>query len=130
MHVVAGVNVQLLHIVALLHDGEREHVEEDDGPDGSAGCQGVGTLGQALVGEGVHDGHVAADTDARQQQNGAVHVAVEHRCGRSTHGLPKYPVVPVDVVGYFEGQHNAEEQVGNGQVCVEDSSAHGADPEE
>lgn len=108
---MAGINVQLLHIIALLHDGERQHVEEDDGPDGGAGCDGVGALREALVGEGVDDGQVAADADAREQQNGAVHVAVEHRRGCPTHGLPKYPVVPVDVVGYFEGQYDAEEQV-------------------
>lgn len=111
MHVVAGVNVQLLHVIALLHDAKREHVQEDDGPHGSAGGNGIGTLREALVGEGVNDGHVAADADAREQQNGAVHVAVKYRRGRSTHGFPKYPVVPVDVVGYFEGQHDAEEQV-------------------
>lgn len=111
MHIVAGVNVQLPHIIALLHDGKREHVEEDDSPHGSAGGNGVGAFREALVGEGVNDGQVAADADACQQQDGAVHVAVKHCRGRSTHGLPKYPVVPIDVVGYFEGQYDAEEQV-------------------
>lgn len=108
---MASINVQLFYVIALLHYAKREHVQEDDGPHSSADRDGVGTLRQALVGEGVNDGHVAADTDAREQQNGAVHVAVKHRSGSSTHHFPKNPVVTVDVVRYFEGQHDAEEQI-------------------
>lgn len=129
LHIVAGVDAQLPHEVALLHEGQGQHVEEDGGPDGGTGGGGVGTLGEPLVGEGVGDGHVAADADAGQQQDGAVHVAIEHGRGRPARCLPKHPVVPVEVVGYLEGQHEAEEQVRGGQVGVEDSGAHRADPE-
>lgn len=108
---MAGINVQLLHIIALLHYAKREHVQEHDGPHSSADCDGIDTFRQALVGEGVNDGHVAADADAREQQNGAVHVAIKHCSGSSTHHFPKYPVVPIDVVCYFEGQHDTEEQI-------------------
>lgn len=130
MHIMAGINVQLFHVIALLHYAKWEHVQEDNGPHGGTDRNGIGTFWQALVGEGVNNGHVAADADACEQQNGAVHVAVKHRSGSSTHHFPKNPVVPIDVVHYFEGQHDAEEQVWNCQVCVEDGSAHGPDPEE
>lgn len=130
VHIVAGVDAQLPHVVALLHDGQGQHVQEDGGPDGGAGGHGVGALGEPLVGEGVDDSHVAADADACQQQDGAVHVAVEHGRGRPARGLPEHPVVPIEVVGYPEGQRDAEEQVRRGQVGVEDGGAHGADPEE
>lgn len=108
---MAGKNVQLFHVIALLHYAKWKHVQENDGPHGSADCDGIGTFWQALVGKGVNDGHVAADADACEQQNGAVHVPVKHHSGSSTHDFPKNPVVPIDVVCYFEGQHDAEEQI-------------------
>lgn len=127
---MAGINAQLFHIIALLHYAEWEHVQKDDGPHSGTDGNGVGAFWQALVGERVNDGHIATDTDACEQQNGAVHVAIKYHSCCSTHNFSKNPVVLVDVVCYFEWQHDAEEQIRNSQVCIEDGSAHRPDPEE
>lgn len=127
---MAGVNSQLFHIIALLHYAKWEHIQEDDGPHSSTDCGGISTFRQALVGERVNDGHIAADADACEQQNRAVHVAIKHHSCGSAHHFSKNPVVPIDVICYFEWQHDAEEQIRNSQVCVEDGSAHRPDPED
>lgn len=78
----------------------------------------------------MDNGQVAVDTDAGEEQNGTVHVAIEDDCGGPAHDLSKYPVVPVEMVCYSKGQCNAKKKVCNGQVGVEDVHTDGSGPEE
>lgn len=78
----------------------------------------------------MDNGQVAVDTDAGEEQNGTVHVAVEDNGGGPTHDFSKHPVVPIEMVSYSKGQRNTEKKVCDGQVGVEDGHTDGSGPEE
>lgn len=128
--IVAGADVLLDKIVLLLQNEKWQHVQENHCPHQSTCQQGTGALGQSPVSERMNDGQVAVDTDAGEEQNGAVHVAVEDDRGGPAHDLAKHPVVPIEMVSYSKGQCTTKQKVCNGQVGVEDGHPDGSGPEE
>lgn len=66
-------------------------------------------------------GQVAVDAHTGEEQNRAVHVAIEDNCDGPAHDLSKYPVVPIEMVSYLKWQRRAKEKICDGQVDVEDT---------
>lgn len=69
-----------------------------------------------LLAQRVDHGPVTLDTDAGDEGDGAVHVAVEKRHKDLAQPLAVGPVVTVEVVGYLERDPDDKEQVGQSQV--------------
>ena len=78
-------------------------------------CQPAATL---LVpgGHGVADAQVALEADAREEENGAVQVAVELEAHQAAGQVPEGPVVMAGVVEDEEGQGTDVQEVGHSQV--------------
>jgi len=116
LHIVAGGDAQVGQMEGLPGDEERGDAPEGQQPHG--GTRGGGRL-RAAPRQGVHGvdhRQEAVDADARHEQHGAVHVAVERRGDDPAHGGAVDPVVAEVVVGALEGKQEAEQQVGAGQV--------------
>lgn len=70
-----------------------------------------------LVAEGVHDSAEPVDAQARHEVDARVGVDVEQERGDPAQHLSEGPVEPQGVVGYPGWQGNAEQQVGEDEVC-------------
>lgn len=73
-------------------------------------------------------GQVAVDAHASEDQDSAVHVAVENDRGDPAHDLAKYPVVAIEMVGDLKWQCDTEKEICDGQVGVKDDQTDGFGP--
>uniref|UniRef100_A0A8C3NUY2 Uncharacterized protein n=1 Tax=Cyanoderma ruficeps TaxID=181631 RepID=A0A8C3NUY2_9PASS len=105
--------------VAVDDDGQAGHAGQD--PDGHAGDAGHehGAADARL--HRVHDGQVAVDAQARQQEHAGVQVEAYPRRGQLAQTVAKRPLVLHGRVGSPEGQSYQKTQVGQCQVEEKDA---------
>lgn len=100
----------------LPGDEERRRSSEGQQPHGSTRRRSRPRAAPRQGVDGVHDRQETVNADTRQQQHGAIHVAVESRGDNSAHETAVDPVVAMVMVGDLEGKEQAEQQVSTGQV--------------
>ena len=113
--VVAGGDAKVADIGCLLVEVEWGGADPDEQPDEEREKQGHAVI-RLQLGEGVGHYPVPLNTQAGDEQNGTVHVAVEETDQDFAQTLSVNPVVPIEVVGDLQRDPDDEEQIGHSQV--------------
>lgn len=116
LHVVAGGDVQVGQMQRLFGDQERRDSAQGQHPHGTTDRPGRLRAAPRQRLYGVNHSQETVDADTHDEQDGAIHVAIEGGCDNSAQEGAIDPVVAMEIVGDLEGKEEAQEEVCAGQV--------------